>query len=63
MSITPVRFKRLPVGARFTHDGRRYRKSSGTKAFALKPGGTGETHAPIVFARNTAVAPAGVARP
>lgn len=54
MNITD-RFKRLPIGARFTHNGQRYRKCSTRHAFALKDNGIGLTHEPVKFCRSTAV--------
>jgi len=48
-----VRFKRINVGVKFTHDGEAFRKISGRTAFKLKTNGAGETHNKIIFPKNT----------
>ena len=48
-----VRFKRIPIGARFAHNGEAFRKTSGRQAFKLKSSGAGETHNKITFPKNT----------
>lgn len=52
-----IRFKALPSGRTFTHDATRYRKASGSTAYALNANGTGRTHERVKFARNTFVQP------
>ena len=47
-----VRFKSISAGASFLKDGARFRKASARGAFAIKPNGTGATHAQVPFARN-----------
>jgi len=51
---TPTQFKRVAIGQTFATKTGRFRKISGTKAFAIKPNGTGQTHKKLVLARSTA---------
>lgn len=53
--MTQSRFKRLPVGANFSHDGTNYRKRSDTTAVRLHPNGRGNTARPVLFCKNTFV--------
>lgn len=50
-----AQFKRLSVGAFFTHSGVRFRKTGKSSARRYKSNGRGETHAPVAFARSTTV--------
>lgn len=52
-----VRFKSLPIGARFTREGQNFRKASKSGAYAINANGTGRTHEQIPFARNSFVRP------
>jgi hypothetical protein len=48
-------FKRLEIGAKFSHKGSNYRKCDSKRAFKLKESGRGETHARIPISRSATV--------
>jgi len=49
MSANIMRFKRIPIGTRFSCWGQSFRKISGTKVIRVGPNGCGRTHEKITF--------------